>query len=679
MALNIKPADKKPLTAYQTDALGGLDPAMFEAKPANDPGAVQFGNHSVAAPLPQPGQEAKPAPLAQPSGFIGGVAAQDDTRNVPRPGETAAAYAQRIKSAGYGVYVQPNPGESVEAWRARNRVASQQHAAKAPANNTSVLGDAGLILGDVAKTATNPTRLIGDYLPDGLEVALNPVGSFNEAAIGAGLNQIKGAGSNTGDNALTRAIGIAPEQGNDILDVFGGLGGIGGGGTGTPLSGVVGGGGGNVAGRASAEAARGNIDSMLAGISDGSVMPGTSDATQRGVLNQAQSFQPIANTSSANQQGVLSQAQNFRPTNAQGALSSVQGFNPDGTQNALNTVNALDPTSNARGAVAKVDAFGNSVRPQTDVMTRTKAFETMSADELLAELEGFRTKAEGPSKAEILLSQANDDAMSNALSLARSGRGSVGDQSRQLQTAIGENAATSMDNARNMSLLRAEEEQQFRNQVMQSLGLSGEISGRADSAKLQALGIEGDLARSLDAGTLQALGLSTDLAKSMDDSSLRKSALQADLGKSLDDSTLRALGLETELGLGMDNSLLQALGIQSDTANSMRSSDVAERGQTMDATLRALGISADTANSMRNASVTERGQGLSALTSLTGTSAGLTGDILNSDTSLGVAGMNNANQNARLERELQYKLTPQQQLLLAAAGAGGDILSKFIG
>ncbi len=658
MAARLTTAKKPALDSYQTAALGGLDPSLFEqpAPPANDPTSTPFGQHSVAAPLPQPGQSVEDQRAAA-------------RARVANDAALAAAKAEVVRNA-----------------TAQGK-ASRQRAADTSSPGGWLEGiarDVGAI-GGYAFTGGPIVDAIADYTPGAVGKGISNV---QDAAVDAG-RFVGGATHNVAaipfnaaaGNSLIPADSTLGQAGGDVIDALGNLipnFNLGGGGTGTPLSGVVGGGGGAPAGRAGAVARQGNIDQMLQGIQDGSLMPGTSDATQRGVLNQAQNYQPIANTSDATQRGVLNSAQDFRPTNAQNALNSVGSFRPDGTYGALNQVNALDPTANSAFAQQQVDAFGNSVRPQTDVMGRAKAFDPMAAETLLAELEQFRTKQEGPSKAEILLSQANDDAMSNALSLARSGRGSVGDQSRQLQTAIGENAATSIDNARNMSLLRAEEEQQFRNQLMQSLGLSGDISGAADQAKLGALGIEGNLAQSLDEGTLKALGLSTQLGLGMDQSRLQKAGLQADLGKSLDDSTLRALGLETQLGLGMDNSLLQALGIQSDTANAMRSADVTERGQSMDATLRALGISADTANSMRNASVTERGQGLSALTSLAGTSAGLTGDILSSDTSLGVAGMNNANENARLERELQYKLTPNQQLLLAGLGASGDILSKFI-
>lgn len=160
----------------------------------------------------------RPDPVTQANlNYYNKASASGDSN--PLPGETAQAFAIRRKTAGAGIYVDPIEGETAAQFKARNQAAAMQHAKNAPANNTSVLGDTGLILGDVARTVTNPTRIIGSHLPDGVEVALNPVGAGLDYGMGKGLAQIPGAGSNTGDSALDTVVG-SPEVGG-IMDWLG--------------------------------------------------------------------------------------------------------------------------------------------------------------------------------------------------------------------------------------------------------------------------------------------------------------------------------------------------------------------------------------------------------------------------------------------------------------------------
>ena len=189
-----------------------------------------------------------------------------------------------------------------------------------------------------------------------------------------------------------------------------------------------------------------------------------------------------------------------------GAGAQAQG-------DALDRAMAFAPTAQ-QGAQGKVDAFASGPRAQQS---------TMKA------LDSFVKEKEGPSKAQLLLDQATQDSMGDALSLARSGRArDAGSAARALNVAQAENAATGVDAARSGGLLRAQEAQDFRNQ------------------KLQALGQKGDLAKSLDTGTLGAL----------------------DIG--------------AQLGQGRDQTALGALNLGGDLANQIRQGNINERGQSLD-------------------------------------------------------------------------------------------------
>jgi hypothetical protein len=121
-----------------------------------------------------------------------------------------------------------------------------------------------------------------------------------------------------------------------------------------------------------------------------------------------------------------------------------------------------------------------------------------AVDPLMAEFSQFMQQPEGPSKAQLLLDQASQGAMSDVLSASRSARSrSAGDQARQAAVAQGEIAGMGVDNARNAALLRQQEAQDFIGQQLKALeGKSGLATAR-DSNTLGALGVGGDLASSM--------------------------------------------------------------------------------------------------------------------------------------------------------------------------------------
>jgi hypothetical protein len=113
------------------------------------------------------------------------------------------------------------------------------------------------------------------------------------------------------------------------------------------------------------------------------------------------------------------------------------------------------------GAQNAPDA-GDKAR-QAEVFNQAMKFATAPTDE--------------PTKADLLLKQAQEQGMSDALSVARSGRArDAGSQARALQTATAENAASSVANARDAAALRQQEAKDFRDQQLQGLTLGGNVA-----------------------------------------------------------------------------------------------------------------------------------------------------------------------------------------------------------
>lgn len=173
------------------------------------------------------------------------------------------------------------------------------------------------------------------------------------------------------------------------------------------------------------------------------------------------------------------------------------GAGAQGQQDALDKAMAFLPSAQKTQA-GKVDAFQGGPRAANDVM---------------GQLDAFGAAPAGPSAAELQLQQASQGNMSDALSLARSGRArDAGSQARALNTAMAENAATGVDTARDTAMLRAKEESDRRGQNLQALTAKGGLAQGLDQNTLSALGLGSDLAKGTDSSTLSALGLGGDLA-----------------------------------------------------------------------------------------------------------------------------------------------------------------------
>lgn len=118
-----------------------------------------------------------------------------------------------------------------------------------------------------------------------------------------------------------------------------------------------------------------------------------------------------------------------------------------------------------------------------------------AANDVMGKVSAFGAQPEGPSKAQLLMDEAQQRAMSDVLSASRSGRArDAGSQARASNVAQAEIAGMGVDNARNAGLLRADEADKFRTQQLSALGLEGNIAQGLDSNTLEALATGGNIA-----------------------------------------------------------------------------------------------------------------------------------------------------------------------------------------
>ena len=127
-------------------------------------------------------------------------------------------------------------------------------------------------------------------------------------------------------------------------------------------------------------------------------------------------------------------------------------------------------------------------------------------EDIIGQLQGFMQQPQGPSVAEQQMLRGRDQAMSDALSLARSGRGGAGAQARALRGAMAENAATQAGSARDLGLLRAQEQDMQQQRQLQALGQMGGLAGGIDQNVLQSLGLASGAARDIRGQGIQERG-----------------------------------------------------------------------------------------------------------------------------------------------------------------------------
>ncbi|MEI9950801.1 MAG: hypothetical protein WDO74_17930 [Pseudomonadota bacterium] len=108
---------------------------------------------------------------------------------------------------------------------------------------------------------------------------------------------------------------------------------------------------------------------------------------------------------------------------------------------------------------------------------QSRGMQTGAYDQLMQ----FANDPQGPSAAQAQLKQATDANTSNALALARSGRGMGGGQAA-LRQAIGQNATTQQQSANAASELRANEYTAYQNQRLSAINAAGGVAGQTVAA-----------------------------------------------------------------------------------------------------------------------------------------------------------------------------------------------------
>lgn len=187
-----------------------------------------------------------------------------------------------------------------------------------------------------------------------------------------------------------------------------------------------------------------------------------------------------------------------------GGVASAAGDALDAAMGGPGDLN-LDGSGADRGGATRMTADMVAQRGQ-EALARNPAggAGAQQQQDVLDQVMALARAPEGPSKAELLLQQANQGAMADVLAAARSGRArDAGSQARAMNVAQGEIAGLGVDAARNAGLLRAQEAQDFRNQQLSALGLGGDVSGAIRGAGVQErgqnLGLESDVLKTIPA------------------------------------------------------------------------------------------------------------------------------------------------------------------------------------
>ncbi len=181
---------------------------------------------------------------------------------------------------------------------------------------------------------------------------------------------------------------------------------------------------------------------------------------------------------------------------------------------AMGRVQGIADQSRATGAGVlggTVAPGGAGTQQQGDALDAAMGFAKgpRAANDVMTDVNGFLSAPQGPSAAELQLQEGAQGAMSDALSLARSGRArDAGSQARSMSQALAENAATNVDTNRNVALLRAKEAEARRGQDLSALGLKGNLAQGVDQGTLGALGLQGDISGALRSGNIQERGQS---------------------------------------------------------------------------------------------------------------------------------------------------------------------------
>jgi hypothetical protein len=185
--------------------------------------------------------------------------------------------------------------------------------------------------------------------------------------------------------------------------------------------------------------------------------------------------------SAAGQQGAaLAGGQRATGTDVRQAATGIAAGQRAMGEDALNKQGSL--AADARGMGVQAANRGGPAALSDADRARSQQFDALGG------LKQFQQQGPGPSAAEIQLRQGADQSMGQALALARSGRNGTNPAAER--QAMFQNAATTQGLSQQQGLLRAQEEQNFRNQQLQSMGMEQQGLKAVSDAATAAAGVE---------------------------------------------------------------------------------------------------------------------------------------------------------------------------------------------
>lgn len=175
------------------------------------------------------------------------------------------------------------------------------------------------------------------------------------------------------------------------------------------------------------------------------------------------------------------------PTLDTSAGDQIIGAGASGAFNSMQRLGRFEPTA------------------QSQALENTQAYNPAAQAGVLGSLQQFAGQGEATSQAQLAQQAAADRASQDALSIARSVRGGPGAVAAAQRAAQTQIAGAGVENARNLGMLRAQEEQQQRANQIQALGMAGQVAGGIDQGVLAGLAQAGGLSQGIDQTRMGAL------------------------------------------------------------------------------------------------------------------------------------------------------------------------------
>lgn len=222
--------------------------------------------------------------------------------------------------------------------------------------------------------------------------------------------------------------------------------------------------------------------------------------------------------------------------NAQTALTDIAGQSGYAGQQGANALTALAGQTQA----AATDLYGRAAPTYTPEEQRAMLLNASGYAGDLAMLEA----TQGPSAAQAQFNVLQNQAMQDNLALARSGSG-FGESAQAMSQAINANALAGQDAANQAAILRAQEDQAWRQRQASNLGAAAQLGLGAgqqygEQAQFQAT-LEQTQANSNAQNYLQAMSLATDQTQAAAATGLQGLAQQGQLTESAANTYLASL------------------------------------------------------------------------------------------------------------------------------------------